>query len=408
MQGKIIKSIIDSISPASKDQFLWDIQIPGFGLKVTPSGRKVYILQYRIGGGNTYLKRYTIGTHGDLTPDQARKEALRLKGQIASGLDPAEAKKKERAALPFKDFSTRYLAEYAELHKKPRSIQEDRRNLDNHVLLSLGNKPLEKIGRADIAKLHHGLRESPIAANRTLSLLTTMFNLSERWGLRPDGSNPCRHIQRYKETRRERFLSSEELSRLGQALAKVEEDKTYSPFLVAVIRLLIFTGARLGEILSLKWEDVDFQGRRLILADSKTGKKVIQLNAPALAVLDQLPRIEENPYVCCGQRLGKGLVNIHRGWFDIRDQAGLPDVRLHDLRHSFASVAASAGTSLYVIGSLLGHTQPSTTARYAHLHQDPLREASEAIAQRIHAAMNPASEKGEVISIPKSLRKKAQ
>ena len=408
MAGKLTKARIDSITASTKDVFLWDEQVPGYCLKVTPTGRKIFLLVYRIGGRGSPVKRFKVGDYGTLTPDQARKEAIRLKGQIASGLDPAEAKLKQKSAILFGEFSKRYLAEYAELHKKPRSIQEDRRNLDNHVLLSLGNKPLEKIGRADIAKLHHGLRESPIAANRTLSLLTTMFNLSERWGLRPDGSNPCRHIQRYKETRRERFLSSEELSRLGQALAKVEEDKTYSPFLVAVIRLLIFTGARLGEILSLKWEDVDFQGRRLNLADSKTGKKVIQLNAPALAVLDQLPRIEENPYVCCGQRLGKGLVNIHRGWFDIRDQAGLPDVRLHDLRHSFASVAASAGTSLYVIGSLLGHTQPSTTARYAHLHQDPLREASEAIAQRIHAAMNPASEKGEVISIPKSLRKKAQ
>lgn len=405
MAGKLTKARIDSVAPSAKDVFLWDEQVPGYCLKVTPTGRKIFLLVYRMGGRGSPVKRFKVGDYGTLTPDQARKEALRLKGLIASGADPAEAKLKEKAALPFKEFATRYLDEHARVHKKPRSVKEDERNLDNHVLPILGSKALEKISRADIAKLFHGLRESPFAANRTLSLLVTMFNLAERWGLRPDGSNPCRHIQRHKESKRERFLSSEELARLGQALAKVEVDKTYTPFLIAAIRLLVFSGARLGEILSLRWEDVDLQGRRLNLRDSKTGKKVVMLNAPAVAVLDQLPRIEENPYVCCGQRLGKGLVNIHRGWFDIRDQAGLPDVRLHDLRHSFASVAASAGTSLYVIGSLLGHSLPSTTARYAHLHQDPLREASEAIAQRISEAMNPKEKKASIVPMTKRARK---
>lgn len=407
MNANLTKSKIDSLIPGEKDQFAWDLALPGYGLKITPSGKKVFILQYRPAGGRASgVRRYTIGTYGALTPDQARKEAVRLRGLIASGIDPAEAKTKAKAAIPFKTFAAQYLEQYATLHKKPRSVVEDRRNLDNHVLPVLSNKSLEKISRADVAQLHHRLRTSPTAANRVLSLLTTMLNLAERWGLRPDGSNPCRHIQRFKEDRRERFLSSEELARLGHALTKAEQENTHSPFVIGLVRLLIFTGARLGEIRTLTWEDVDLEERRLNLPDSKSGKKTIHLNAPAVAVLDALPKIDGNPFVCCGQRKEKGLVGIHRAWFEIRDKAKLPDVRLHDLRHSFASVAAGSGMSLPIIGSLLGHTQAQTTQRYSHLHRDPLREASEAIAAQIQAAMNQKPQ-APVVPMRKRPRKKA-
>lgn len=407
MATKLTKSLIDSIAPSSKDQFFWDTGIAGFGLKVTPTGKKVYVLQYRLGGRGTSAKRYTIGTHGQLTPDQARKEAIRLNGKIASGLDPAEIRKAQtRAAVTFRQFSERFMTEYAIPHKKASSVQEDRRNLDNHILPALGSKPLEKITRGDISKLHHSLGETPVAANRVIALLVTMMNLAERWELRPDGSNPCRHIQRYKEVPRERFLSGVELARLGEVLTKVEGDGTHGPFIIALLRLLIFAGARLGEIRSLKWEQVDLQERRLNLPDSKTGKKVITLNAPAVAVLDQLPRIEGNPYVCCGNRAGRPLRTVHNGWRHIRKLAGLEDVRIHDLRHSFASVAAGAGMGLPIIGALLGHRQAETTKRYSHLHQDPLREASEAIAQRISEAMNPTTQKVPVVPILKISRKK--
>ncbi|MDR4485373.1 MAG: tyrosine-type recombinase/integrase [Nitrospirales bacterium] len=407
MKAALTKSKIDRLAPGSKDSFLWDSTIPGYGLKITPTGKKVFILQYRTAGGRaSSVRRYTLGSYGALTPDQARKAAVRLRGLIASGHDPAETKAKAQAAIPFKTFAAQYLEQYATPHKKPRSIVEDRRNLDNHVLPVLGTKLLENIARADVAQLHHRLRTSPTAANRVLSLLTTMLNVAERWGLRPDGSNPCKHIQRFKEQRRERFLSSEELARLGQAIAKAEQNNAHSPFILALFRLLIFTGARLGEIRSLQWEHVDLQERRLNLPESKTGKKVIHLNAPALAVLDALPKIEGNDFVCCGQRKKKGLVGIHRVWFDIRESAGLQDVRIHDLRHSFASMGAGSGMSLPIIGALLGHSQAETTKRYSHLHQDPLREASEAIAQRISTAMNPPPTKAAVEPMEKRPRKK--
>lgn len=406
MNATLTKSKIDSLVPGVKDVFIWDTTLPGFGLKITPNGKKVFILQYRVGGRESTRRRYTIGPYGAITPDQARREAIRLRGLIAGGNDPAEAKAKANTAIPFKTFAAQYLEQYATPHKKPRSIVEDRRNLDNHVLPVLGHKSLEKISRADVAQLHHGLRMSPTAANRVLSLVTTMLNLAERWGMRPDGSNPCKHIPRFKEHRRERFLSSEEMARLGQALTQAEQDNTHSPFIIGLFRLLIFTGARLGEIRGLKWVDVDLPERRLNLPDSKSGKKTIQLNAPAMAVLDALPKIGGNDFVCCGQRKGKGLVGIHRVWFDIRTTAGLPDVRLHDMRHAFASVGAGSGMSLPIIGALLGHSQAETTKRYAHLHQDPLREASEAIAQQILSAMTAQGQQAPVVPMSTRFRNK--
>ncbi len=400
MPTKFTKTFIDSIVSTAKDQLVWDSGIAGFGLKTTPTGRKVFVLQHHRSGRKTPARRYTIGAYGQLTLDQARKEAIRLNGKIASGVDPAETRKAQaRAAVSLRQFSERYMSEYAVPHKKTSSVQEDRRNLDNHILPALGSKALGKITRGDISKLHHALRKTPIAANRVIALFVTMMNLAERWELRPDGSNPCRHIQRYKEVARERFLSGEELGRLGKVLAQVEGEKTHGPFIIALFRLLIFTGSRLSEVRLLKWEYVDLKERRLNLPDSKTGKKVITLNAPAVAVLDQLPRIEGNPYVCCGNRAGRPLRTVHNAWRHIRGLAKLDDVRIHDLRHSFASVAAGSGMGLPIIGSLLGHRQAETTKRYSHLHQDPLREASEVIAQRIKDAMEPEGVKADVVPL---------
>ncbi len=401
MPSQLTKSKIDSTVPTHKEQFVWDQSISGFGLKISPSGRKTFLLVYRMGGRDTPTRRYTLGTYGSITPDMARKEAIRLRGLIASGTDPMELRAQAKTQLSFGEFAKKYLKEHACLHKKPSSLREDQRNLNKHLLPILDNKPLEIIVRADIAKIHQGLRDSPIAANRCLSLLTTMFNLSERWGYRPDNTNPCRHITRFKENKRQRFLSSEELARLGQVLSKAEQANTHSPFVLALFRLLILTGARLGEILFLKWDQVNLKERCLHLSDSKTGPKTIHLNAPSLTVLDGLPRMEGNPFVCAGKRQGKGLVGVHHSWYGLRKTAGLSDVRIHDLRHSFASVGVSSGTSLYVIGSLLGHTLPATTARYAHLHTNPQQVASEDIAQQILAAMNPPTEEGEVVSLTK-------
>jgi len=391
MKAKITKRAVDAMRPTTKDQFMWDSELSGFGLKVTPKGRKIYCLQYRMGGP---AKRYTIGPHGPWTPETARKEAQRILGKVASGVDPTQAKVKGKSSPTLEAVGQRYLTEYAEQHKKPSSVEEDRRNLKNHVYLHLGSRPINQITPEDIERLHHRMHKNPYAANRTLSVLSMVFKKAEEWGLRQKRSNPCRDIKKFKEQKRKRYLSSEEIPRLGRTITKAEQTKHYSPFVVAAIRLLVLTGARLNEVLTLKWEYLDRDRRCLTLPDSKTGQKEVYLNTAALEVLDSLPRISGNPYMLPGQKPGEALVNLQRAWSEIRTQANLPDVRLHDLRHSFAAVGAHANVSLPIIGALLGHTQASTTQRYAHLSADPLKQAAEVIGERLSTALSGTGQTG--------------
>jgi integrase len=214
-----------------------------------------------------------------------------------------------------------------------------------------------------------------------------MMNLAEVWGYRPDGSNPTRHIEPFPEKRRERYLSEREQDRLGRALQEAERAGRERPEVIAAIRLLIFTGCRLNEILRLRWEFVDWEQAYLRLPDSKTGSKVLHLNAPAMQVLGGL-RGGGSPWVIPGVRPGQPLVNLTRPWRRILSRAGIQSLRIHDLRHSFGAIAAGSGLALPIIGRLLGHTQVATTARYAHLADDPIRQASEAVGQRIAARLD--------------------
>jgi integrase len=243
------------------------------------------------------------------------------------------------------------------------------------------------ITRSHIANLHYEMRETPGAANRVLALLSKMFNLAEQWGYRPDTTNPVRHVERYKEKKLERFLSSEEFARLGDVLAECERTQSEYPSVIAAIRLIIFTGARVSEILELRWKDVDFEHMCLRLPDSKSGAKVIYISSPALSVLDGMERYESNPFVIVGREPMSHLVNLRKPWSRIRKQADLDDLRLHDLRHSFASIGAGLGISLPIIGKMLGHTQAATTQRYAHLAADPVREATDKIGEVIAKAL---------------------
>jgi integrase len=256
-------------------------------------------------------------------------------------------------------------------------------------LPQLGSIPLAAVSRPDVATLHHGLRETPTAANRVLALISKMFNLAERWGLRTDGTNPCRHVERFPERRRERFLSNDELARLGSVLREAEAGGLASAEAVAAIRLLLLTGCRVSEILNLRWEDVDIERRCLRFADSKTGAKRIPLNGAAVEVLEGLKR--KCIWVLPGKVPEQPLVNLAKPWDRIRELAKLADVRLHDLRHTHGSTAAGAGLSLHLVGALLGHRQPTTTARYAHLAEDPVLDASERVGARLASAMRGSS-----------------
>ena len=387
MRGKITKRAVEALTPSADgaEAVLWDSDLRGFGVRVQRGGVRSYVLHYRAGSGRgAPLRKLTIGRHGSpWTPETARREARRLLGAVAEGVDPAADRVARREAPTMADLAKRFLAEHVEAKRKASTAVEYRRLLEKAILPVLGARKVADVTRAEIGKLHNALRAAPYQANRVLAVLSKMFNLAERWGLRPDGSNPCRHIEKFGERKRERMLSASEMARLGEALATYDG----SPFVVAAVKLLIFTGARLGEILGLRWEWLDLERGEARLPDSKSVAKTVHLPPPALAVLASLPRIEGNPYVIAGHRDGAPLVNLEKPWRRIRGLAGLDDVRLHDLRHAFASVAASSGMGLPIIGKILGHTQPATTARYAHLASDPVKAAAAVVAEKIASAM---------------------
>ncbi len=400
---KLTKRVVDGALPTDRRYVVWDSQVPGFGVRVFPSGAKTFIFKYRVGGGRTATSRQpVIGKYGMITVDQAREIAKDWAADIRKGGDPGGERQEKRVAPRMSDLFERYIFDHAKPHKKASSVEDDERIIRTFVGPEFGKRKVTEITRSDIDRFHKGLADTPYRANRVLALLSKAFNLAEVWEWRPDGSNPCRHIKKFREDRRERFLSSEEFARLGEALAQAESgEMTYmrpgrsSPFYVpkqavAALRLLIFTEARRGEILTLKWDYVNFEASRLELPDSKTGAKFVYLSAPALKLLSEIPRDPDNPFVIVGAKPGTHLVNMKDPWAAIRETADLPDLRIHDLRHSFASIGAGGGMSLPVIGALLGHKETSTTARYAHLSDNPLRIAVEDIADKIAEAMKSA------------------
>ena len=379
-QIKITKRAVDGIGSDGSDRFYWDRELPGFGLRVRASGRKYFVAQFRANGK---LRRMTLGPVTAMTPDEARKRAMALLADAKAGSDPAAQRDADRKAATVKALGKRFLDEYVPDHCKQSTAYEYRRSVELFVDPKIGRRKVNEIQRSDIAALHHGMRKTPYQANRTLGVLSKMFNMAEVWGLRPDGSNPCLHVKRFKEEKRERFLSTEEFRRLGKVLDEILEDGSETRSSVVAIRLLMLTGCRLSEIQKLQWEHVDLDAGELRLPDSKTGGRAVPLAPSAVRLLAGLPRDEDNPWVIAGRKPGSHLTDLQHPWRRIRERAKLPDVRIHDLRHSFASRALALGEGLPMIGKLLGHTQVQTTARYAHLARDTVKASAARIGDSI-------------------------
>ncbi len=377
---KITKRNVDGLAPEARERVVWDDDLKGFGVRVHPSGRKVYIVKTRYRGRSV---KATIGPHGAVTPAEARTRAAEIITGARAGQDPAGWNGRDDPSPTMRELGRRFLDEYVPSHCKASTAYEYRRSVELFVDPRIGARRVTDMQRSDIAALHHAMRETPYQANRTLGVLSKMFNLAELWGLRPDGSNPCRHVRRFREEKRERFLSDEEYRRLGEALKEVERDGSETKAAVAAFRLLMFTGCRLSEIQKLRWEHVDLAAGLLRLPDSKTGAKAVPLGGPAVAVLESIDREDGNPWVIRGRKPGSHLTDLQHPWRRIRSRAGLEDARIHDLRHSFASGGLLVGEGLPMIGKLLGHTQVQTTARYAHLANDPVKSAADRIARRI-------------------------
>ena len=255
----------------------------------------------------------------------------------------------------------------------------------------MGARAVGTVGRSEIAALHHQLRDTPTMANAAIDILSKMFSLAEAWERVPPGRNPCRSVRRYKTRTRERFLTPEEFRRLGRVLRDAETDGSVWPPAIAAIRLLLLTGCRRSEILTLRWDDVDRTAGELRLRDAKAGPRMVPLTRPLAAVLDGIARVPGNPWVVVGKRRPGRLTNLDPYWQPIRAKAGLEDVRVHDLRHSYASRALALGESLPAIGKLLGHRKVSTTARYVHLMQDAAKAAASRVGDSIGAHLETRS-----------------
>lgn len=407
----LTKTFIASLAPSAQAEIYWDREVRGLGVRVMPSGTKSFVMKYRLGKGRAGPQRFpTLGKVGEITLDQARDTARKWKALAREGVDPNRERHAEATAPTFKDLCDEYLKRHA---ARKRSGSEDRRKIEKRLRPKLGHLRVKDVRFEDIEAIHRNMSGSPIEANRVVALLSKMFNLAIRWGWRDD--NPTSGIERYPERKRARYLSADEIHALSGAMEQYVRDAKYTVYAqraVDAIRLLALTGARRGEVLSAQWSQFDLKRGIWTKPDAATKQKRehrVPLSEAAIGLLNDMRSRRSNSdaeFLFPGKD-GGHLVELKRPWLAICKLAGLttkvrkqrdgkvvtlikPAVRLHDLRHTYASILVSGGLSLPMIGALLGHTQPQTTARYAHLMDDPLRDAANLVGNAFVRRTGPA------------------
>ena len=382
--GTISRRTVEALPVGDREAVFWDRELSGFGVRVYPSGSKVYLVQTRAGGKS---RRITIGRHGLLTAEQARRKAAGVIAGIKAGEEPVLTASQRANGPTLAEVGERYLREHVAVRCKPTTAGAYRHALNRFLLPAFGSLPLGAISRDQVASLHYKLHKTPTMANQVVDTLSRLFVMAEAWGLAPAGGNPCRFVKKYQKRSCERFLSEQEFRRLGKVLTELEAEGKVSASGIAAFRLLMLTGCRRNEILTLRWDDVDLEAGELRLRDAKTGARWVALSPAATRVLAALSRFPDNPWVITGSRVGGRLANLNAQWVVVRRRAGLEDVRIHDLRHSFASRALALGEGLTMIGKLLGHRQVQTTARYAHLARESVKTSAARVAESIAADM---------------------
>ena len=374
----ISKRTVDALAVGDRDAVFWDDRLPGFGVRVYPSGAKAYVVQTRHRGQS---RRATLGRHGIITADQARRAAALAIARIKTGRGTAEP---PAGTVTVAALAARYLQEHVEVRCRASTQRMYRSTVERYILPAYGHLAVAAVERRHIDRLHFELRDIPCQANRVLAIGSKLFSLAEEWQLRR-AANPCKFVRKYRETRRERFLSDAEFRRLGAVLDAMEADGSLPTHPAAAIRLLLLTGCRRNEIVALAWRHVDLAAGEIRLPRSKTGPRLVPLPPAAAEVLRDLPRVQGSPWVIPGTKAGRHLADLNHYWARVRQRADLADVRLHDIRHSFASRALALGESLPMIGKLLGHSKIGTTERYAHLARDSIKASSARVANSIGA-----------------------
>lgn len=377
---KLTKKFIDAQEyNGSAKHIIWDGELKGFGVRLYPTGNKSFVMDYRIHNRKTLM---VIGSYSKLTLDQARKDAKAKFAELAKGINPLQKRQEERQGNLIRDLCLAYIERHASNKK---SGKDDISRIERFIIPAWGNQQIINIKRSDIVALHIKLGvQGKYQANRVYSLLSKMLNLARIWGFVPEEHiNPCFGIEKFKEEKRDRFVSQEEFPRLAQAI-----DNELNQTVASAIWLYLLTGVRKDELLTLKWEDVDLVRKEIKLHDTKNGKNhYLPLSNAAIDVIQKIQRIDGNPFVIVGKNEGQHLVNIDKPWQRIRREAGLEDVRLHDLRRTVGSWLAESGNSLHLIGKVLNHSNQSTTAIYARFGQESVREAldlhGELIASKI-------------------------
>ena len=368
---------VRAAKPRPNKYDVWDDVISGLALRVGTSGYRSFFLRRTVRGR---IRSATIGNADTMTVPEARREARRL---IARFIEPARKDNGPKTlGRPMDAFAGEFLERYAR-HWKPSTLADSTYIVRTRILPAFGHLTVDAITVEHVKDWFASVADRPGSANRAMPTLSVMMRMAEVWGYRPHNSNPCKNTRRYRTEPKERFLTADEMARLNAVLTR---DEFYCPHIVAIVRLLMLTGCRLGEILSVEWDWI--KDKRIHLPDSKSGPRTVWLSSAARAVIDAIPRYSPDcPFLFPARPPTRHVQGVEYQWTHIRNEAGLPGLRIHDLRHSWASVAAMNGVDMVTVAKLLGHALVETTERYAHLSDRSVADAADRVSNRIHAAL---------------------